>query len=82
MHILGMPSSGTLRRVGLVWTYCSLQPPAHDGSLIVDFYTLKVEAICSSETSIFTISILYQIPEDGILYSDRRENLKSNNAYK
>jgi hypothetical protein len=40
-----------------------------------DFSTLKMEAISSSETSVYTISARRHIPEDGILYSHRRENL-------
>jgi hypothetical protein len=39
--------------------------------------TLKMEAIRSSETSIRTRSTRRHIPEDGILRSHRRENLKS-----
>jgi hypothetical protein len=37
--------------------------------------TLMIEAICFSETSILTRFICH-IPEDGIPYSHRRENLK------
>jgi hypothetical protein len=55
---------------------CNLQLPAHVGSSLADFYTLKMEAICSSETSVYTISTWHHIPEDGILHSHRRENLK------
>jgi hypothetical protein len=40
-------------------------------------YTLKMEAICSSETSANKIPTRRHIPEDGILHSHRRENLKS-----
>jgi hypothetical protein len=42
-------------------------------------YTLKMEAIRSSETSVNKISARHHIPEDGILHSHRRENLKSYN---
>jgi hypothetical protein len=38
--------------------------------------TLEMEAIRSSETSVFTRSILHNIPEDGIHDSHRRENIK------
>jgi hypothetical protein len=36
-----------------------------------------IEAIRSSETSILTTDTRRSIPEDGILHSHRRENLKS-----
>jgi hypothetical protein len=39
--------------------------------------TLKMEAIRSSETSVYTISTWRHILEDGIIHSHRRENLKS-----
>jgi hypothetical protein len=42
-------------------------------------YTLKMEVIRSSETSVNKISTRPHIPEDGILHSHRRENLKSYN---
>jgi hypothetical protein len=54
-----------------------LQPPAHAGSSLTDFSTLKMEAILSSETSVHTRSTHRHIPEDGILHSHRCENLKS-----
>jgi hypothetical protein len=44
-----------------------LQPPAHAGSSLADFSTLKMEAISSSETSVHTRSARRQIPEDDIL---------------
>jgi hypothetical protein len=47
----------------------SQQPPAHAGSSLADFSTLKMEAIRSSETSVPTISTRRHIPEDGILHS-------------
>jgi hypothetical protein len=51
-------------------------------SSLADFFTLKMEAIRSSETSVHTRSTRRHIPEDGILHSHRRENLKSyNNRY-
>jgi hypothetical protein len=39
--------------------------------------TLKMEATRSSETSVLTINTRRKIPEDGLLHSHRRENLKS-----
>jgi hypothetical protein len=45
-----------------------LQPPAHAGSSLADFSTLKMEAIRSSETSVHTRSTRRHIPEDGILH--------------
>jgi hypothetical protein len=69
-----MPSSGMWRRSHLVWT--GLQPPAHAGSSLADFSTMKLEAIHSSESSDHTSSTRRHIPEDGILHSHRRENLK------
>jgi hypothetical protein len=49
----------------LITPWC-LQPPAHAGSSLADFYTLKMELIYSSETSVHTRSTRRHIPEDGI----------------
>jgi hypothetical protein len=40
--------------------------------------TLMMEALSSSETSVFTTVTQRNIPEDGILHSHCRENLESN----
>jgi hypothetical protein len=40
---------------------------------------LMMEALSSSETSVLTRAARHNIPEDDILYSHRRENLKPNN---
>jgi hypothetical protein len=58
-----------------------LQPPAHAGSSLKDFSTLKMEVICTSETFVQTRYTRRHIPEDGTLHSHRREtsNLKRNN---
>jgi hypothetical protein len=60
----------------------SLQPPAHAGSSLADFSTLKMEAIRSSETSVNARSTQRHIPEDGILHSHRCGSLKSYNTHK
>jgi hypothetical protein len=49
----------------------------HAGSSLADFSSLKMDVIGSSETSVHTRSTRRHIPEDGILYSHRSENLKS-----
>jgi hypothetical protein len=43
-----------------------LQPPAHAGSSLADFSTLKIEATLSSETSVHTRFTRRHIQEDGI----------------
>jgi hypothetical protein len=47
------------------------------GSSLADFYTLKMESIHFSETSVHTRSTQRHIPQDGILHSYRCESLKS-----
>jgi hypothetical protein len=61
----------------IIYFCSSLQPPAHAGSSLADFSTLKMEAIRSSKTSVHTRSTQRHISEDGILHSHHRENLKS-----
>jgi hypothetical protein len=39
--------------------------------------TLKMEETCSSETSVYNKPTRRHIPDDDILHSHRRENLKS-----
>jgi hypothetical protein len=66
-----------VRRCGLE-TYCrtwgfhshdwSLLPPAHAGSSLADFSTLKMEAKRSSEITVHTRYTRRNIPEDSILH--------------
>jgi hypothetical protein len=72
--MLRIPSSGMRCCVDIVF---NLQPPAHAGSSLADCYTLKMEAIHSSETSVHTTSTRRHIPEDGLLHSYGRENLRT-----
>jgi hypothetical protein len=69
-----MPSSGVLRCVALVITDISEESSS---SIIRVTRMLMMEAMLSSETSILTRATLHNIPEDGILHSDGRENFKT-----
>jgi thiazole synthase ThiGH ThiG subunit len=74
-----MASSGTLRRVALVRTDVSSRLlvttiVVHSLPILV---TLMMEALNSSETPVLTTATRRNIPEDTILHSHRRENLKS-----
>jgi hypothetical protein len=71
-----MTSAGMLRRVVLVRTDVSEERSANVHSSPI-LFTLTIEALRSSETSVLTISTQRNIPEDGMLHSHRRENLKS-----
>jgi hypothetical protein len=82
-----MVSSGLLRRVALVRTDFSEEVFLHSvrrllvAACVVPsspiFATLMREAPGSSETSILTTATRRNNPEDTILHSHRRENLKS-----
>jgi hypothetical protein len=83
-----MASSGMLRRVALVRTDESEERNASFirvtgigelGTTLVTpvSVTLKKEALRSSEMSVLTRATWSNIPEDVILHSHRRENLKS-----
>jgi hypothetical protein len=76
-----MPSSEMWRRVGILLTdvdYSYLLTLVHRSWIS---YTLKMEAIRSSESSVNKISTRRYIPEHGILHSHRSENLKSYFAF-
>jgi hypothetical protein len=87
-----MVSSGTLRRVALVKTDVSEELSASfirvtsvrrllvTASVVPSspiLVTLMKEALSSSKTSVLTRATRSNIPEDTILHSHRRENLKS-----
>jgi hypothetical protein len=81
-----MPSSGMLRHVDLVKSrrFGAIVFLRSARRLIMDnvprsaiLFTLMMEAIRSSETSILVRATWRNIPEDDILHSHRRENFKS-----
>jgi hypothetical protein len=70
IKLLRMPSSGMLRRVVRLLVTVNVVP----SSPII--FTLMMEALRSSETSVPTGATRRIIRGDGILHSHRRENLK------
>jgi hypothetical protein len=77
-----MVFSGMLRRMALVRTDVlrSVRRLLAAASVVPStpiFVTLTKEALGSSETPVITRATRHNIPEDTILHSHRRENLKS-----
>jgi hypothetical protein len=81
-----MASSGMLRRVALVRTDVSEELSAYFirairigglGTTLAVTSKRRKEALSSSDASVLTRATQRNIPEDAILHSHRRENLKS-----
>jgi hypothetical protein len=58
-----------------------LQPSAYSGFSLTDFFTLKMKAICSSETSVHRRCTRQHVPEDGILRKNTVLRVKKNFRY-
>lgn len=86
-----MPSSWLWHQVHLVWTdvleeriasIFRMQPPAHTGSRLADFCSLKMKAVRSNEMSVHTRFTWCYILEDCVLHSHHHVNLKSYKKFK
>jgi hypothetical protein len=68
---------GTLAKRSNLRSVLQLLVTAKGFPCVLILFTMTLEAIRSSETSILTKATLRSIPEDDIRHSHRRENLKS-----